>query len=104
ADDLRAVALHNDPALDALVRKHWGAVTTGTPEEKLAEVRRLNNDLRAAAGDPSKGKVLFETHCATCHKLFGEGKDVGPDLTTANRGDRDYLLVSLVDPSAVVRK
>jgi putative heme-binding domain-containing protein len=29
---------------------------------------------------------------------------VGPDLTHANRGDRQFLLVSLVDPSAVVRK
>jgi putative heme-binding domain-containing protein len=29
---------------------------------------------------------------------------VGPDLTFANRTDRDYLLVSLVDPSSVIRK
>ena len=29
---------------------------------------------------------------------------VGPDLTYANRKDRDFLLVSLVDPSGVVRK
>jgi putative heme-binding domain-containing protein len=50
------------------------------------------------------GKVLFTKHCATCHKLFDEGAAVGPDLTFANRTDRDYLLISLVDPSAVVRK
>src|SRR5262249_34201902 len=34
----------------------------------------------------------------------GEGGTLGPDLTHANRGDRDFLLVSLVDPSAVIRK
>src|SRR5205085_9228543 len=69
-----------------------------------AEVRRLNNDLRAARGDLVAGRALFTKHCATCHKLNGEGGTVGPDLTHANRADRDFLLVSLVDPSAVVRK
>ena len=36
--------------------------------------------------------------------MFGEGEKIGPDLTTANRQDRDFLLVSLVDPSSVIRK
>jgi putative heme-binding domain-containing protein len=103
-DQLRAVALHRDPALDALVRKLWGNVQTGTPEEKLAEVRRFNNDLRAAAGHTNRGQALFAKHCATCHRLHGQGQTIGPDLTLANRKDRDYLLLSIVDPSAVVRK
>jgi putative heme-binding domain-containing protein len=67
-------------------------------------VRRFNNDLRAGAGSATAGRVLFGKHCATCHKLFGAGEAVGPDLTHANRKDRDYLLVSIVDPSAVIRK
>jgi putative heme-binding domain-containing protein len=75
-----------------------------TPEEKLAEVRRLNNDLRAGTGDADRGRQLFREKCASCHVLFGEGKAVGPDLTYANRGDRDFLLVSLVDPSGTIRK
>jgi putative heme-binding domain-containing protein len=101
---LRVVALHKDRRLDGLVRKHWGNVRPGTPEEKLAEVRRLSNDLRAGVGDAGRGRELFRKHCATCHRLFGEGEQVGPDLTHANRKDRDYLLVSTVDPSAVIRK
>ena len=50
------------------------------------------------------GQKLFREHCGTCHRLFGEGNTIGPDLTTANRQDRDFLLVSLVDPSSHVRK
>src|SRR5207302_1093394 len=84
--------------------KHWGNISGGTSEEKLAVVRRLNNDLRAGPGDTGKGKGIFRERCATCHQLFGEGTAVGPDLTHANRHDRDYLLLSLVDPSAVIRK
>jgi putative membrane-bound dehydrogenase-like protein len=103
-DELRAVAAHGDRSLDDLVRKHWGNIRGATPEEKLAEVRRLNNDLRASAGNPVAGRDLFRKHCASCHRLFNEGTDLGPDLTHANRGDRDYLLVSIVDPSAVVRR
>jgi putative membrane-bound dehydrogenase-like protein len=103
-EQLRAVALHHDAELDRLVRKHWGNVQGGTPEEKLAEMRRLSNDLRAGTGDPARGRELFGKHCAGCHRLFGEGNLVGPDLTHANRKDRDYLLASIVDPSAVIRK
>jgi putative heme-binding domain-containing protein len=102
-DQLRIVALHNDPDLDALVRKHWGTVRAGTPEEKLAEVRRLGNDLRAGSGDRDRGKVLFGKHCATCHKLFGEGGEVGPDLTGVAREDTTALLANIVDPGAVIR-
>jgi putative heme-binding domain-containing protein len=102
-DQLRRIALHGDKALDTLVHKHWGNIQPGTTEEKLAIMRRLSNDLRAGEGDRQRGKALFTKHCATCHRLFGEGQVVGPDLTTASRGDREWLLASIVDPSAVIR-
>ena len=102
-EQLRLVALHGDPELDALVRKHWGSVQAGTAEEKLAEMRRLANDLRAGPGDRARGKALFGKHCATCHKLFGEGGEVGPDLTGVARDDTTALLANIVDPGAVIR-
>jgi putative heme-binding domain-containing protein len=104
ADEQRRLAALGDAALDARARKLWGAVHPATPEEKLAEVRRLQNDLRAGPGDAGRGRELFSKHCGTCHKLFGEGGSVGPDLTAANRADRESLLISLVDPGAQVRR
>ncbi|WLD13636.1 PVC-type heme-binding CxxCH protein [Planctellipticum variicoloris] len=101
--DLTRVALHRDKQLDQLVRKHWGIVTSGTPEERLAEVRRFNNDLRASAGVPANGSLIYKKLCATCHPRAGEGTRVGPDLAHANRQDRQFLLTSLVDPSAQIR-
>jgi putative membrane-bound dehydrogenase-like protein len=102
-DQLRQVALHGDPKLDALVRKHWGRIQPGTAEEKLAEIRRLNNDLRAGPGNRARGRELFLKHCATCHKLFGEGGEIGPDLTGVARDDLTALLANIVDPGAVIR-
>jgi putative membrane-bound dehydrogenase-like protein len=103
-EQIRKVALFDDTELNTLVTKHWGRLESGTREEKLAEVRRLNNDVRASEGNLEQGQAVFKKHCATCHQLFGEGTKLGPDLTSANRRDRDFLLVSLVDPSSVIRK
>jgi len=103
-EQIRRVAAFRDPSLDAVVVRYWGRLQAATAEEKLAEVRRLNNDLRAASGNPVVGRQLFLKHCAICHKLAGEGRKIGPDLTTANRQDREFLLLSLVDPSGAVRR
>lgn len=103
-EELRRLAALNDSQIDAAVKKRWGTVRAGTPEEKLATIRRLSNDLRAATGNRDAGHALFRKHCATCHVLFGEGTRVGPELTTANRKDGDYLLVSMVDPNVQIRK
>ena len=103
-DQLGSFPALQAPDLAAMVRKHWGTSRGPTREERLAEVRRLNNDLRAGPGDHDRGHRLFRDRCATCHRLHGEGLTIGPDLTFANRQDRDFLLVSLVDPSGVVRK
>jgi putative heme-binding domain-containing protein len=103
-DQVRRVALFEDTAMAALVRRHWGQLQAESRGEMLAEVRRLNNDLRAAPGEISRGKLVFRQHCASCHRLFGEGTSLGPDLTSANRHDRDFLLVSLVDSNSVIRK
>jgi putative heme-binding domain-containing protein len=103
-DRVRQVALHGDDELDALVRRHWGRLTGGTKEERLAEVRRLNNDVRAGSGDFAAGREIYRQRCAGCHRLHGDGALVGPELQHANRRDRDYLLVSIVDPSSVIRK
>jgi putative heme-binding domain-containing protein len=103
-DQIRRVALLNDPQLNELVRKHWGPLDAGPREDALAEVRRLNKELRSGTGDAANGRLLFRKHCAACHQLFGDGKQVGPSLTTFNRADRLALLVSLVAPSSVIRK
>ena len=40
--------------------------------------------------------------CGQCHKLYGEGGALGPDLTGSGRHEINYLIENIVDPSAVV--
>jgi len=61
-------------------------------------------------GDPGKGADVFYSHshaeCRRCHRAEIEGDsggEIGPNLAgVGSRGDRRYLLESLVDPSAKV--
>lgn len=64
-----------------------------------------------AGGDPDKGRAIFLTnsavYCQRCHKLDGQGGEVGPPLNgiAAQPGkDRRYLLESVVRPSAKIAK
>lgn len=98
------IAAFQNNQLSEKATRIWGKVQSATPEERLAEVRRLNNDLRAAVGNRANGQLLFRNNCGRCHKLFGEGQSIGPELTGSNRDNRQWLLTSLVDPSGIVRK
>jgi len=93
-----------DVALTERLRRVWGEVRE-TAAEKQKQLARFKSLLTASAlknADPRKGRALFATACANCHKLFGEGGAIGPDLTGSNRNDLDYLLSNLIDPSAEV--
>jgi putative membrane-bound dehydrogenase-like protein len=102
-DQLHRVSLFKNEAIDRLVRKHWGKVGPATRGEKLTRIRSIAHTLSTGKGEPARGKLLFTRHCATCHTLFGEGGKIGPDLTGADRKNRDFLLQNIVDPSAVIR-
>jgi putative heme-binding domain-containing protein len=50
------------------------------------------------------GRTLFVKNCQECHTFYGFGGKVGPDLTASKRNDLDFLLTSIIDPSAVIEK
>ncbi|HLN30529.1 MAG TPA: PVC-type heme-binding CxxCH protein [Gemmataceae bacterium] len=103
-DQLRRIMLHNDEELNQLVQKHWGSVGKETAGAKRARINSIKHMLGMAPGDLANGKQLFQKTCATCHTLFGEGNKIGPELTGADRKDLEFLVTSIVDPSAVIRK
>ena len=52
--------------------------------------------------DPGRGRKLFAEACGSCHRLFGEGGTTGPELTGAQRGELQYWLENILDPSGIV--
>jgi putative heme-binding domain-containing protein len=100
----RQIAGLKDKAVADKLTKVWGEVKTGTAnaKAKIAEYKNKLNAADIAKGDAAKGKVLFAKTCGTCHKLFGEGQAVGPELTGSQRANLDYVLENVIDPNAVL--
>ena len=100
----RQIRGFKDAELDSELAKVWGEVRE-TPADKLQYIAKLKKELTPqviANADKSAGRLAFTQTCAICHRLYGEGADVGPDLTGSGRANLDYLLENIVDPSAVV--
>jgi putative membrane-bound dehydrogenase-like protein len=104
ADVVRKLTVHRDERIARLVSKHWGNVEGSTTAEMQKQIERLTGVLHAGAGSPYRGKKLFKETCAKCHRLFTEGGQVGPDLTTFKRDDIANMLVQIVNPSAEIRE
>jgi putative membrane-bound dehydrogenase-like protein len=84
----------------------WGEVRD-TPAEKQKQLAKYKGQLTPAAlkaADLKNGRLVFSKTCQACHKLYGEGAAIGPDLTGSNRSDLDYLLSNIIDPSAEVAR
>lgn len=102
-DVLTTAAGLNDDGVNTLLAKHYGNVRK-SPEELQRRIKEVRDalDTSAGAGDKARGKQFFTENCAKCHVLFGEGRQVGPELTGVERSNRELLLQAIVDPSATV--
>ncbi|MEI2727063.1 MAG: c-type cytochrome [Verrucomicrobiota bacterium] len=60
--------------------------------------------LRGEPPDMAAGHALAQKTCFVCHKLNGEGAEVGPDLTGSGRSSLDAILANVIDPNQVIGK
>ena len=110
ANNARAVVQLNNADLTARLTKAWGKVKLEN-ERDPARVQVVNKMRDALApftiygqvnGDPMKGWKVFEKNCQQCHKIYGKGNEVGPDLTGVGRDNLDLILNNVLDPNLVV--
>lgn len=102
----RQMSALDDAEVKGLIKTVWGDLNAPKAdlEERKAKFRTTLSKEALARADAAKGKMIYSATCGTCHRLLGEGQDVGPDLTGSNRADLDYLLDNVLDPNAVIGK
>jgi len=106
AAQARQIRSFGDEQLTQRLSQVWGELRD-SPQDKAELISRLKAQLSKetlAAADARQGRAVFQTQCANCHKLYGTGGAIGPDLTGSGRHNLDYLLSNIIDPSAVVNK
>ena len=93
-----ALLTSTDSAIKAEAGKHLKLPVTADAQP-LPPVA----DLVKQSGSVEEGRKVYLTvgTCAKCHKVKGEGKEVGPDLSEiGSKLSREALYVSILDPSA----
>ncbi len=101
-NQVRRLLSARDPELVQLVKEQWGTVREGRNPEREQVVAQMRVFLRRTPGDPRAGMAVFKNLCGQCHKIHGEGQDVGPDITSNGRASFDQLLSNVFDPSLVI--
>ncbi|HEX3152500.1 MAG TPA: PVC-type heme-binding CxxCH protein [Gemmataceae bacterium] len=85
------------------IKRRLAGFENARPKDDLGKYREA-----LAGGDAANGRNLFLTkvavECQRCHKLDGQGGEVGPPLNGVGKQTRDYLLESIVVPSKAIAK
>ena len=103
-DVVQRLRTYENPDLQAAVNLAFGKPVSFSSAEKVAQIEKLIQVVRAAPGDAEKGKQHYQKTCGTCHKLFGEGKSIGPPLDGYERGNLKFWANAMVDPSMEIRE
>jgi quinoprotein glucose dehydrogenase len=98
-DILEAARVRQTDALKAEVARYEARLPADSPTSQYLAAMH--------GGDAERGRDLFfnrtEFSCLRCHKISGQGSEVGPELTSiASKRDRKYLWESVVDPNKAI--
>jgi putative membrane-bound dehydrogenase-like protein len=100
--------------LDALRQRQLLRPLTGTELERAEKllagsinadrqkVIKQHIDVLAMKADLSRGRTVFQKHCANCHQFNDLGVAVGPDLNDVRGRPALSLLEDLLDPNRAV--
>jgi putative heme-binding domain-containing protein len=84
---------------DSNLKARAQAIFERSSSSTRREVLEAYRPAIAAPGDPKAGSVAFGRACAGCHRLEGNGHEVGPDLASLTDVSPEALLVAILDPN-----
>ena len=84
----------------------WGPIDqlSANKQSLDARYRAIITPEAIRESDPAAGRVIYDRVCGACHEMFGEGGDVGPDLTGSNRTSLDYILTNVISPQEEIQE
>ena len=101
-NQIRKLTTSKDPLIASRAKAIWGTVRESRNPAREQVIERMKATLKDARGDALAGAVVFKNVCGQCHKIYGEGQEVGPEITLNGRGSYEQLLSNVFDPSLVI--
>ncbi|MBI3854351.1 MAG: c-type cytochrome, partial [Planctomycetes bacterium] len=94
---------------DALLKHPSGGVRERVKKALAAKsddreqlIQEMFTKISALKADPVAGEKVYMTSCATCHRLNGQGFEVGASLSSVVGRDKRALLTDILDPNRAV--
>lgn len=81
-----------------------GRIRTSSADKQKIIATKKEMILKGGPVDAQAGHELVKKRCLVCHRFYGEGAAVGPDLTGVGRSSLDALLANVIDPNQVIGK
>lgn len=92
------------------LEKHFRDPRSVTPGSAMPQLNLLDDEvvaltayMKSLAGEPftKEAPKIFAENCAVCHKIGGQGGDVGPDLSLIGSArDKGFIKRYISDPTA----
>ena len=95
---IKAFAMHKDANLRARAAKLFDSGGAAKRPEVVDAYRKCLE----TAGDPTRGKAVYQKHCAACHKAEGVGHEIGPNLAALRNRGAEAILIGVLDPNREV--
>jgi putative heme-binding domain-containing protein len=101
-NQVRRLLASKDQELVKMVADTWGTLRTERNPAREQIVAQMRSFIRANPGNAHQGQEIYKKVCGQCHKIYGEGQEVGPDITLNGRNSFEQLLSNVFDPSLVI--